>query len=450
MVNSKRIKRGSGRRRAPLRARSKPSVWRVQRGAVPAITAASVVAMFGVTASVTAQQSGNYGIPPSAATQRTLSPPEEIDGRILPGFYPGISVIATRHSNARRVTAPEESDTEITVSPELYYRAKFGTNNHLELGYTGTANKFSNFGDEDTEAQGLSGAVQFNIGRSAAVDVRAELNEGSEARGSSAARAGFQASAVPDEFEEKSLSVDGRLGTTEDMLQFGVGASTQSLEYTNNNQGSRDRDTNAVYGRVTYNVSPITSVLAEVRQSDVDYIEASNPRDSQERSFTVGANWQPTELTGFQVRVGKTSKDFDANQFQDYDGTNYLGRVVWEPTAFTRVSAYASRAVEESSDSAASFFVSDLIGVTVNHGLSERLNILGYYNQTEDDFSSSRLDNVKDYGVGLDFAMREWLSLNARLGRVERTSNEADVPFEDTFVSIGVSARRQEPTRNRN
>jgi len=113
------------------------------------------------------------------------------------------------------------------------------------------------------------------------------------------------------------------------------------------------------------------------------------------------------------------------------------------------VSAYASRAVEESSDSAASFFVSDLIGVTVNHGLSERLNLLGYYNQTEDDFSNNRLDNVKDYGVGLDYAMREWLSLNARVGRVERTSNEADIPFEDTFVSIGVSAKRQEPKRRR-
>jgi len=121
--------------------------------------------------------------------------------------------------------------------------------------------------------------------------------------------------------------------------------------------------------------------------------------------------------------------------------------VIWEPTAFTRVSGYASRAVEESSDSAASFFVSDLIGITVNHGLSDRLNLLGYYNQTEDDFSNGRLDDIKDYGIGLDFAMREWLSLNARVGRISRGSNESDVEFNDTFVSVGLSAKRQPPTR---
>ncbi len=455
MVNSKNSKRLSAGRDLRLSGRRLAGVSGVSgatwaRGAlcVPAATVASIVAMFGVTATVTAQQNNSsYGLPPSSATQRTLSPPEEIDGRILPGFYPGISIIATRHSNARRVTSPEESDTEISVSPELVYRAKFGANNHLELGYTATANQFSNFSDEDTDAQGLSAAVQLNIGRNAAVDLRAGYNEGSEARGSSAARAGNDAAAVPDEYKEQILSVDGRLGNSEDRLQFGVGASAQDLEYTNNNQSSRDRDNTSVYGRVTYNVSPLTSVLAEIRQTDVDYIEDSNPRDSQERTLTVGANWQPTELTGFQFRVGKTQKDFDNESLQDFDGTNYLGRVTWEPTAFTTVSAYASRAVEESSDSAASFFVSDLIGVTVNHGLSERLNLLGYYNKTEDDFSNGRLDDVKDYGVGLDYAMREWLSLNARIGRVKRTSNEADVPFEDTFVSLGISAKRKEPTR---
>lgn len=455
MVNSNKNRRSSSRpeiRRNDCTSRVvsdvSSSTWGDGKAVMPAVTAAAIVAMCTVTATVTAQQTNSsYGIPPSSATQRTLSPPEEIDGRILPGFYPGISIIATRHSNARRVTAPEESDMEISVSPEIYYRAKFGANNHLELGYTATANRFSDFSDEDTDAQGISGAVQLNIGRNSAVDLRAGYNKGSEPRGSSASRAGADASAVPDEYKESSLSVDGRLGNREDRLQFGVGASVRDLQYTNNNQSSRDRDNNSVYGRVTYNVSPLTSVLAEVRQSDIDYIESSNPRDSTERNITVGANWQPTELTGFEVRVGKTDKDFDNNAFQDYDGSNYLGRVTWEPTAFTTVSAYASRAVEESSDSAASFFVSDLIGVTVNHGLSERLNLLGYYNKTEDDFSNGRLDDVKDYGVGLDYAMREWLSLNARVGRVKRTSNEADIPFNDTFVSLGISAKRKEPRR---
>lgn len=426
------------------------SVWQLAAGRQGrAVALAGAILGAGAAATATAQQSSDtgYGLPPSAATGRTLSPPEEVDGRLLPGFYPGISVIATSHSNARRTTTNDQSDVEITISPQLVYRHQLGSNSELRVGYNASTTNFADLSSEDVNSQGLNAALLLNLGDRTRVGVEAGYVEGSEDRGSSAARSGLNIGLGPDEYEQTNIGANVHWGTRQDRLELGLGVTNNDIQYTNNDQSSRDRDRTALRGIAKYNISPKTSLLAEISQSDVDYLDINNNRDSKERQFTIGADWQPTVLTGFQVRIGQTEKDFDNPQLRDYEGTSYLGRVKWEPTRLTAVSAYVSRAVEESSDAAASFFVSDLIGVTVNHSLSERINLLAYYNNTDDDYSDGRLDKVKDLGAGLDFAMREWLSLNARVGRIKRDSNAAEVPFRDTFISLGVTAKRPEKKR---
>ena len=68
--------------------------------------------------------------------------------------------------------------------------------------------------------------------------------------------------------------------------------------------------------------------------------------------------------------------------------------------------------------------------------LPQKLDLLAYYNRIDDDFDSGREDKIDDYGIGLVYHARRWLSLGFRYGKSERDSNRADANYDDTYYDI--------------
>ena len=96
----------------------------------------------------------------------------------------------------------------------------------------------------------------------------------------------------------------------------------------------------------------------------------------------------------------------------------------------------ASRFVEEAGDDTSDFFVSELIGVSWSHALSERWSFGAFTKTINDEFNNGREDDFEDFGVNLDYKWRRWLTAGLQFGQLERDSNTAGIPFEDQYIGM--------------
>lgn len=384
-----------------------------------------------------AAQVARFGIAPSTNTQQALSDAPTRSGREQEGLYAGIDASYTHRSNVRREPpADEESDTAYIISPRAGYMRTFGRHS-AEVGVTSRFTRFEDFSEEDSENYTLSGLTNLDISRILDLDLHGSFTDTAEARGGSGTR--INQGLVPDQVEITGYGGVFTLGRPASRIQIELGADWSQWRYQNNQQEFRDRDNERVHGRVYYNISPRTSVFAGAGLTDVDFIRQGTRIDSEEFAYEVGGRWDATARTTGQVSVGRTEKDFDDPTLEDATTTTLAGRLSWDARPRTTLNLYGSRQFEETTSATDSFYVSELVGVSVDQSFGARWNAFAYYNMTNDDFESGREDEISDYGLGLDYSLRRWLSIGAQYSVVERDSNIPGNDFTDKVLSLFIN-----------
>ena len=378
-------------------------------------------------------QQGTYGIPPAASTQRALSDRPGVDTTRDWGLHASVGVSYAKRDNVRRVGEDGESDTALVITPAITYRTDIGRH-FAQITAASTIARYDEFENEDFDNYNINGAVLLDVTRKLYADLYAGYTEGSEQRGASGTRV------IQDEERDKVEIVNygGRLtyGRRSSTLQLGVGAGWSEWRYQNNGQQIRDRDDDYLDVTLYYNVSPRTALYTGVLYRDIDYLDPALVLDSEETEYFVGASWEATARTVGTLRVGRLRKEFDDPQTSDYEGNTYAARLRWQARPRTGLSFYASRRTEETVTITDSFFVSELVGASLEQAFTPRVTGLVYYNQTDDAFESGRNDTLTDYGVRLEYAFRRWLFLSLRYSEIERDSNVALANYKDRIYGI--------------
>jgi len=80
--------------------------------------------------------------------------------------------------------------------------------------------------------------------------------------------------------------------------------------------------------------------------------------------------------------------------------------------------------------------VSDLIGVSWSHAITPQLVFNAFAKRVEDDYNTSREDRFFDYGLGLDYAWRSYLSIGLFYNEAERRSTLDNIEFDQRFYGI--------------
>ncbi|MBS1270361.1 MAG: hypothetical protein MAG794_01316 [Gammaproteobacteria bacterium] len=70
-----------------------------------------------------------------------------------------------------------------------------------------------------------------------------------------------------------------------------------------------------------------------------------------------------------------------------------------------------------------------------------RWDAFAYINRTEEDFDSGRNDEILDYGFGVDYALRPWLSVGGGYTVIERDSSVAGEDYEDEIFTVKLSGQ---------
>lgn len=381
-------------------------------------------------------QEPRFGISPSANTQRAISDPPTESSREGEGLYAGVGVAYSHRSNVRRnaVDGDEgEGDSAYVITPDAGYKRFIGRHN-AEVRVTSQITRYEDFSEENTESYTINGLTNLDITRILDLDLFASFTDAAEPRGASGSRIGGDPE--PDQVEITRYGGAVTVGRRASRIQVRVGADRSQWRHQNNQQEARDRDDDRVHGRVYYNVSPRTSLFAGAGVTDIEYIRPGLGADSQELAYEAGGRWDVSAKTTGRFSVGRTEKDFDNPALEDVDTTTLVGRLSWAARPRTTFSIYGSRQFEETPDLNDGFYVSELTGVSADQSFGARWKAFAYYNKTNDEFDSGREDDIRDYGLGLGYSLRRWLSVGAQYSVIERDSNIPGNDYDDQIISL--------------
>jgi hypothetical protein len=417
-----------------------------RRGVILAITAIVVSA---VPASLVRAQSSQgtqaptYGIPPSANTQRALSNAPGVSKNVLSGFYASLGVALGWTDNALRVPSQvKESDTVVVILPALGFKTDVGRH-EASIDYSGYGESFQDFDNLSAMDNRLRAAMDFDFTEKLDAGIFAGYADVNERRGNP----GSQVLQIePNEVEITDYGAMLTYGTdAAKHMRLRIGADVEDWRYQNNDQEFRDRDTNGAFGEIHYNATAKTSVFLLGTYRDFEYTQANaTTSDSDETTLQGGVEWRATEKTIGRISVGTLDKDFKDPSVPDEDTLTYTARIHWQPQTRTGVNLYGSRRTEETNSALDNFYLSTLWGLSVDHSFADRWSGDVYYNGINDDYDSGRDDKFHDFGIGVHYAFRRWLSLGARYGYIKRDSNIPINNYEENYFAFTLQANYQQ------
>ncbi len=210
----------------------------------------------------------------------TMAMAESVEYPDKPGFYPAVRLDLTHDDNIYRTSSNEQSDTVFSLSPALLFSWHLGKH-RFTAQYLGEYAEYDSLNDENYDDHAFNAGLMLDLASKFNIDLQAGHDRSHEERGVAGLAPGF--SLKPNEWKENSLSALATYGRDFARGQFQFEIERNELDFTNNNQDFRDRDTNEYVGRFYYRFMPKTAALFEIRRRDIDY-EQSAPRnlDSQE------------------------------------------------------------------------------------------------------------------------------------------------------------------------
>jgi len=362
---------------------------------------------------------------------------------IIDDFYPSISVAYVDSSNVRRRnSANEESDSKWIISPAIAYRTSLGRH-PFYVAYSASLSRHDKFDGEDVDSSALNARLGLDLSRRFDVNLYAGDGKSYEDRGVSGSpsfeRLVTIGDSVRDEVDFSFYGADVVYGRKFSPLNAVIGFEKRKVGFEDSglvtgsrfSSVSRDRENDIVHADISYKFGSKTAVFGRIEEVDVTYDDQASTLNSTESRWMIGLRWEPSAKLNGVIGFGNTDKDFDDPSREDYDGSSYYANLNYAFKPYSVLTLNMSQFVEEPSDILTDYYESQLLGLSWNHALNDRLSLGLYGKKISDDFNTGRSDDFKDIGVALDYTFRKWLVLGAYYGQIERDSNDPEVPFEE-------------------
>ncbi len=189
-----------------------------------------------------------------------------------------------------------------------------------------------------------------------------------------------------------------------------------------------------VYGRAGF----------DVRDYDQAVDDNGRERSSDGIGIALGVRAALTGASFLDVFAGRIERDYDDPALPDIDSPWFGGRLVWNPTGLTTVTADVRRTVEETTFGASSGYQATRFGITADHEL--RRNLLlhgGIYWQNNDYEGLARDDDLSGISVGARYMMNRFFSIQLEYRQRERDSSAADTnDYGTDIVMLTLRAHR--------
>jgi hypothetical protein len=211
-------------------------------------------------------------------------------------------------------------------------------------------------------------------------------------------------------------------------------------------QDDRDRVQYEEALRFGYDVSPDTNVYVQgtLNQRDYDLSPPTVPtnRDSDGYAIAVGSDFRLSSLAQGGIFVGYQSQSYDNPAFSDVSGLSYGADVEWYMTPLTTVTFNAAATVEETTSIGASGYLSQTVGIRIDHELLRNVLLNGRVSYANDDYEGiSRTDDIVRAGLGVDYLVNRNFTLGLGYDFTNKDSNAAGVDYTRNQIGLTLTGK---------
>jgi hypothetical protein len=208
----------------------------------------------------------------------------------------------------------------------------------------------------------------------------------------------------------------------------------------------RDRLDNALSGYVFYKFLPKTAAFVEYRFINVDYDDPliSN---SKEHNVFGGFQWDITAKSRGSIKGGYGIKDLVDNEIEHKD-IILEAQVDYNLTPKTSLTLIASRRTNETNIPTTDFILSNSIEVEYRQRFTSRITGAMSFSYINDNYkgdltfggvTNQREDDYFGAGIALQYALRDWLTLDTAYQFYRRESSFSDFDYINNTIFFRIT-----------
>ena len=211
-------------------------------------------------------------------------------------------------------------------------------------------------------------------------------------------------------------------------------------------QDYRDRSETGEALRLGYDVSPDTNVFVQGSLNQRSY-DQSPPvvavnRDSDGYAVVAGSDFRLSNLLQGEIFAGFQSQSYDDPTLSEVSGLAYGASVEWYATPLTTVTLDATSSIEETTTVGASGFVSNSVGLRIDHELLRNVLLNGTVSYATNDYEGiARTDDTIRAGLGVDYLLNRNFTLGLGYDYKDRDSNTAGNDYTVNQVGFTLTGK---------
>jgi hypothetical protein len=211
-------------------------------------------------------------------------------------------------------------------------------------------------------------------------------------------------------------------------------------------QNNRDYDSYIWTGRLDYAVSPDTAIYGVLDDNTRNYrLASAKSQGSNGYDFKVGADFDITNLVRGHAAVGYLSQSYKNPLYKDTTSPAFNVAVEYFPTEMTTIHFTANTTVNETPQINASGYVSNDLGIGIDHELLRNFVLSANYEYIMDKYHGFDINRHDDRSA-LNFSGRYLLNRNVTINagytfsELESHGAQAIRSFQDNAfrVSLGL------------
>ncbi|MDH5300180.1 MAG: outer membrane beta-barrel protein [Gammaproteobacteria bacterium] len=278
--------------------------------------------------------------------------------------------------------------------------------------------------------------------RWAIIDLALGQDQLHEARGQGYSQGKADLLPAPDLYVTDTANFLFRLGTRRSQGMFESQLAGTSLRYTTREAQTAGRNNDYISGRLTYhfNLSSKTSLLAETRYGQYDYINETSliRRDSSEQHYYLGLSWELSSLSRGSIRVGQQKKIFVDQALMADSSNSWEMKLFWKPTPLASIK-FGTSAKNQESVGMGSHVYSEAGFFAIKNSLTKRLGMDMSTQITKNSYRpSGRNELLGAVAAKVIYSSNRWIHLDFGIDHEQRRSDQAMMNYRRSIVSMGI------------
>jgi len=328
------------------------------------------------------------------------------------------------------------------VSPSIYLNAH-RSNSQYALSYRANAADYLNNQTDDYLDQRLQANLKLFFSRQSQINTKAKYLKLHQDRGTGFSQGFGSRITQPDEYNVKQISTLFTYGTNKSTGRIEIGISGFAQRYENRDEIVKLSNRNHINSHAIfyYRVRPKTSLLFELKNTEVDYrIESSTPSlDNTEQRLLLGGTWDITSITKGIVKFGMLRKEFRSGERNTFTGISWNIEAHWRPLTYSKFNIKTSRKTEETLGTG-DYIESKAAAIIWRHTWHKQIGTRTSATIRKNKFRpTTHAEGIWSLGFHFTYKMRRWLEIGTGITHIERLSTQFGLDYQRNILMLEIS-----------